>query len=382
VPAAAILIVASQLPVALGVDAPGGILHAAAWTLGHPTDWEPSAVVLSLIVTGLLLAARRLHPMIPAILIAVGGAILYSWLADYSGATVGSVSAGFPPFSLDLPWNELPSLLIPGAVLAIVGFAEAASIGRTYAAADRKAWNPDREFASQGVANLAAGISGGFPVGASFSRSALNRAAGARTSFSSVVTGLAVLAFLPLSSVLSPLPQAVLATIVILAVVPLVRLAPLLRLWSYSKPQAAVAFATFALTLALSPHVERAIIVGVALAIALHLWRELRLEVPSWTEDDTLHLRPRGVLWFGSAARLEAAFLQLVSEHPQAKSLVVHLDGLGRIDITGALALRSTLQEARSAGLTVEIVDIRPRWKPLVERVIASKHDPLGPAGD
>lgn len=382
VPAAAILIIASQLPVVVGVDAPGGILHAAGWTLGHPGSWEPTAIVLSLVVICVLLAARRLHPLIPAVLIAVGGAILYSWLAGYSGATVGSVSAGFPPFSVDLPWRELPSLLVPGAVIAIIGFAEAASIGRTYAAAERKAWDADREFQGQGLANLAAGVSGGFPVGASFSRSALNRAAGARTSFSSVVTGLAVLAFLPLSSVLSPLPSAVLATIVVVAVVPLVRVAPLLRLLRYSKPQAGVAFATFALTLALSPNVERAIIAGVVLAIALHLWRELRLEVPSWTEGDVLHLRPRGVLWFGSAARLEATFIQLVSEHPQARSLVVHLDGLGRIDITGALALRSTLQEARVAGLTVEIVDVRPRWRPLVDRVIASSHDPLGPPGD
>lgn len=382
VPAAAILIIASQLPVALGADAPGGILHAAGWALGHPGAWEPEAVALSLVVACLLVAARRLQPLFPAVLVAVGGAILYSRFAGYAGATVGSVSAGFPPLSLDLPWSELPSLLVPGAVLAIVGFAEAASIGRTYAAAERRAWDADREFASQGAANLVSGIAGGFPVGASFSRSALNRAAGARTAFSSAVTGLAVLAFLPLSFVLSPLPQAALATIVVVAVVPLVRVAPLLRLWSYSKAQAAVALATFTLTLALAPHVERAIIAGVALAIALHLWREVRLEVPSWTEGETLHLRPRGVLWFGSAARLEATFLRLVSGHPQATSLVVHLDGLGRIDITGALALRSTLQDARAAGLAVEIVDVRPRWKPLVERVISSEHDPLEPTGD
>jgi SulP family sulfate permease len=88
------------------------------------------------------------------------------------------------------------------------------------------------------------------------------------------------------------------------------------------------------------------------------------------------------VLWFGSAARLEETFLRLVSEHPQATSLVVHLDGLGRIDITGALALRSTLQEARQAGLAVEIVDVRPRWQPLVDRIISSERDPLGAVGD
>ena len=76
---------------------------------------------------------------------------------------------------------------------------------------------------------------------------------------------------------------------------------------------------------------------GILLAVALHLWRELQLEVPSWTEGEALHLRPRGVLWFGTASRLEDTFLTLVGEHSDAKQLLVHLDGLGRIDMTGAL---------------------------------------------
>src|SRR3712207_7916394 len=63
---------------------------------------------------------------------------------------------------------------------------------------------------------------------------------------------------------------------------------------------------------------------------------ELRLELPAHSDGTTLHLRPNGVLWFGSAARLEDAFLAHMGAHPEAERLVVHLDGLGRIDITGA----------------------------------------------
>ena len=379
VPAAGILIIASQLPLVLGVEPPeGGVLRRAAWAIVHPGDWRLAAIVLSLGIGVLLFVGPRLHALVPVVLLAVGGGIAYSELADYSGPTVGSISAGFPPFSFDLPWTELPSLLLAGTVIALLGFAEAASIARTYAALERKPWDPNREFIGQGMANVAAAVSGGFPVGASFSRSALNRLAGARTSFSTIVTGVAVLAFLPAASVLSPLPQAVLATVVVVAVAGLVRPLPMLRLWRYSEPQFAVAATTFALTLALSPHIERAVIVGIVLSVALHLFRELSLEVPSWTEGDTLHLRPRGVLWFGSAARLEDTFLELVGEHPDTGRLAVHLDGLGRIDMTGALALRGLLQGAREAGLKVEVLDVRPRWRGLVARVIAREDDPLG----
>jgi sulfate permease, SulP family len=378
VPAAGILIISSQIPLALGMTASDrGVLVEAASSILHPGAWQVYAVVLSVTVACLLVVLPRIHPLLPSVLlvavlgIAVGGA------TDYSAATVGSIDAGFPPVSFHLPWSELTSLLLPGMVIALLGFTEAASIARTYAAIDRRRWDPDREFVGQGVANVASAFTGGFPVGASFSRSALNRMAGARTAFSAVVTGLAVLAFLPFASVLSSLPLAVLATIVIVAVVNLVRLRPVLRLARLSKPQFVVAACTFTLTLALEPHIEVAVLVGISLSIAVHLWRELSLEIPSWTDRETLHLRPRGVLWFGSAARLEDTFLALIASHPDASRLEIHLDGLGRIDMTGALALRRLIQEGRESGLTVEVVDVRPRWSGLVENVIGRRDDPL-----
>jgi SulP family sulfate permease len=275
-------------------------------------------------------------------------------------------------------WEELASLLLAGVVIALVGFVEPSSIARTYAALDRSSWDANREFVSQGAANIAAAASGGFPVGGSFSRSALNRTSGARTRTSGAVTGLAVLCFLPFAGVLASLPLAVLSAIVIGAVVSLVRPLPLLRLARLSRPQFVVAAATLTLTLALAPHVEQAVAIGVLLAVAVHLWRELQLEVPSWTEGETLHLQPRGVLWFGSASRLEDTFLALVGEHVDARRLLVHLDGLGRIDMTGALALRGLLQGAREAGLSVALADVRPRWRGLVDNVISQEQDPLG----
>jgi SulP family sulfate permease len=285
-----------------------------------------------------------------------------------------------PPLSLDMPWSDFPALVLAALVIALIGFVEPSTIARTFAAQERRPWDANREFVSQGAANVAAAVSGGFPVGGSFSRSAINRLAGARTRWSGAVAGLVVLLFLPFAGELSPLPVAVLAGIVIGAVAPLVRPLPVFHLARLSRPQFLVASVTFVLTLALAPHIEEAIIVGLGLAVAVHLWRELRIEVRSWQEDAVLHLRPRGVLWFGSAARLEDTFLALLGERTDAARLVVHLDGLGRIDITGALALRALLQEAREAGLEVEVVDVRPRWQGLVENVIAQPGDPLGGA--
>jgi SulP family sulfate permease len=378
-PAAAILILASQVPTALGSEPPeGGILRQAGWSLGHPASWEAASVLLALTTIVVVAGGLRVHRLFPAVLVAVGIGIGYSLVTDYTGATVGDIPSGIFDVPTDLPWSELPSLLVPGVIIALVGFIEPSSIARTYAARERRPWDADREFVSQGSANIAAAVAGGFPVGGSFSRSALNHRAGAQTRWSGAITGLAVLVFLPFASSLSSLPKAVLAGIVIAAVAGLIRPLPLLRLARYSKPQFAVGATTFVLTLALAPHVERAVLVGVALAVAVHLWRETRLEVPSWQDGETLHMRPRGVLYFGTERRVEDSLLRLVAEHPDATRLAVHLDGLGRIDTSGALALRAILQDARDAGLAVEIVDVRPRWRPLVERLIESEDDPLG----
>lgn len=375
-PAAAILIVASQLPAALGAAPEGnGILENAASTLAHPGTWETASLLLAAVVVALMLVGPLAHRLFPAVLVAVGIGLAYSGIAG--GPTVGDIPSGYPPFSVDLPWRELPSLILPGVVIALVGFVEPSSIARTFAARDRRPWDADREFLSQGAANVAAAVSGGFPVGGSFSRSALNRLTGARTRWSGAVTGLAVLAFLPFAGSLATLPAAVLGAIVIGAVAGLIRPLPLLRLARLSAPQFAVAVVTFVLTLALAPRVEQAVVVGIALAVAVHLWRELNLDVPGWTEDGTLHIEPRGVLWFGTAPRLEDAFLALVGERADAQRLVLHLGRLGRIDMTGALALRGALQHAREAGLSVEIADVSPRFAGIVENVIAREDDPL-----
>jgi SulP family sulfate permease len=186
-----------------------------------------------------------------------------------------------------------------------------------------------------------------------------------------------VLAFLPAAGLLSPLSTAALAGLVIAAVASLVRIGPILRLLRFSPPQFGVAATTFGLTLALSPRIERTLVTGIVLAVCVHLWRERALEISGWREGDTLHLRPHGVLWFGSIERLEDGFLHLLAEHADARQLALHLDALGRLDSTGALSLQSLLQQARDAGLEAEIVEARPRWRPLIERVIAGEHDPL-----
>ena len=271
--AAAILILASQMPKAFGVAAPtGGVLWRAGWALGHVNHWEATSVAIAMVTVGLVLAGRRVvHRLFPGALLAVAGGVVLSRATDYAGPVVGEVPTGLPDLSLDIPWGSTGTLLVGGVLIALVGYAEPASIARVFADEDGQRWSADREFVSQGVANVAAAVSGAFPVGGSFSRSSLNRLAGAQTRWSGLVTGVAVLAFLPFADVLAPLPRATLGGVVIAAVVGLVRPVALVSMVRRSSADALVAWATFAATLTLAPRVEQGVLVGILLSLAVGL---------------------------------------------------------------------------------------------------------------
>jgi len=356
---AAILIISSQLPKALGVDAPDkGTLENAWWSIRHGGQWEGRSVVIATFTVLLVLGGRRAHRLFPGALVAVAGGIAFSRLTDYDGPVVGDVPTGFPDLGLDLPWGSTGSILVAGIVIALVGFAEPASIARVFAAADRQPWNANREFISQGLANVASALSGAFPVGGSFSRSSLNRLSGAQSRWSGLVTGVVVVVFLPVADVLEPLPRAVLGGVVVAAVVSLVRPVQLVALARHSRPEAIVAWGTFSATLALAPRVERGVLVGIGLSLGLHLWRELHIDVPGRISGTILHLEPRGVLWFATAARLERQVLDALAAEPGVDDLRIDLGACRRVDFTAATVLGRLGDDARSAGLKVVITQI------------------------
>lgn len=381
--AAALLIVASQVPglVDLPSDAESPVL-AAAEVLHEPRGWNEVAIAVGVATVVLILVGRRWSPRFPGALVAAVAALLLSVAGIVSVTEVGPLPGGFPRLRLDLPWADVPNLLIPGLVIALVGFAEAASISRRYASEDREAWDPDREFVGQGLANLAAGAFSGYPAGGSFSRSSLNRLSGARSRWSGVLTGLFVLGFMPAAGVLSRLPIAALAGLVIAAVLPLIQVGPFVESWRLSRPQFAVAALTFGSTLAFAPRVERGVLVGVVLSLGVHLWRELDITVETWTEARTLHVRPQGVLYFGSAPAVEAQVSALVAADSDIESVVLHLERLGRLDVTGALVLRSFVQDMHVSGVAVTLDGAQPQARRILAAVLGSSVGGLDPHED
>ncbi len=369
--AAAVLILCSQVPTALGVEGTeGGIFAQLFYAATHPAAWHLSAVAFSLVTLLLVLGGRRVSPLFPGVLVAVFvGVGVSSWLG-YTAPVVGEVGAPFLQLELALPWHALRDLFVGALVIAGVGFAEPTAIARAYAREENRRWDPNRELISQGVANIASGLVQGFPVGGSFSRSSLGKLAGATSRWSGLATGLVALAFLPFASLISALPRAVLAAVVIAAVFNLLGVRELVRLWRYARFQALTSYATFGLTLLLAPRIDYAVLAGVALAVGLHLWRETQLSVRSSRQEDTLVVEVTGVLFFGSVHQLESALRSLPDvASSDIKEVVVDGAGLGRVDLNGVIALHAWQQEVEGKGTPLRFIHLQPHVLRMMRRL-------------
>jgi sulfate permease, SulP family len=354
---AAVLIISTQIPTFLGVTSKeSGIIKAAVIAITHPDTWSIQALALGSVSVLIIVIGRRIHTLFPGILIAVALGIIYSHVADYDSAVIGSLPSGLPTISISFPWEKVSELIVPSIIIALVGFAEPAAIARTMATQNRQPWSVDKEFVSQGMANIASGISGCFPVGGSFSRTIINFKAGGQTRWSGAITGLTVLMFLPVVSILSPLPRTVLAAIIISAVFSLIDIRALYRILRTSIPQGCIAWSTFALTLILTPRVDIAVLIGIGLSVAIHLWREKRIEIIVSYNEGTLNLAPVGVLFFGSAPTLGETLIQTLANHPDAKKLIIDLHSVGRLDYSATITLQQVAMDAERSGLEVKII--------------------------
>lgn len=371
--AAALIIIASQLPTALGVAKGGNsILAEAGRAATEVAAWDREAVVLSLATATIILGGRRLHKLFPGVLVAAIAA-LAAGSAGFGGPKIGDVPTGLPSLVLDLPWGSTTDLIVPALVVALIGFAEPASIARTFAAADRTPWDADRELVAQGAANVTSGLFGGFPVGGSFGRTAVAKLAGARSRWSGAVTGLVVLIFIPAAGILSELPRAFLGATVIAGTLPLARPDRIAAVARRSKPQGLIGAVTFVSTLLLTPRIDQGVLLGIVTAVVVHLWRELRTEVAVEAREDHLVMKPHGVLFFASTPHLEDQMVSALAAHPDASVLEIDLSGLGRIDYTGAMALRALCNDALDAGLSVQVSHVPPQSERIVGSVVCDE---------
>lgn len=283
----AVVVIAGQVPKLLGfsVDADPLVAEAAATVRGVLDGRvDPAALAVgagSIVVIAVL---RVLRSQVPGVLVAVVGASAVVYLLDLSDdlPVVGALPQGLPAPALSgLTAADVGSLLGPAAGIALIAFADTGVLSRTFAARRGETVSGSREMSAVGIANLAGGLLGGFPVSASSSRTPVAEQAGGRTQLVGVVGATLILAFVLLApGVTGYLPSATLAAVVIVAATSLLDLSGVRRLWRMDRIDALLSVAA-SVGVALVG-VLQGILIAVGLsfvAFVNHAWRPYRTEL-------------------------------------------------------------------------------------------------------
>lgn len=116
-------------------------------------------------------------------------------------------------------------------------------------------------------------------------------------------------------------------------------------------------------------------VLSVALALGVHLWKELSPAHSVRQAGQNLFIELGGVLWFGSAPILEKALLDSFMDAEDVDRVVFDLSGPGRIDVTGALVLKQPRENLRGAGSEVEFVEVPVHAQRVMIEVLDWKPD-------
>ena len=373
--AAALLILSSQLGSLTGLRSTWGAL----WSTPSYGHFDTTAAAFGLGSLAILVAARRWRPSFPMAMVVLCGAGVISWLtgfAERDGAVIGHLPSGLPELYWPglLPSSDFAALILPVLVVTLVSFLETASSAKVESQRSGERWNENQDLIGQGLAKISSGLCGAFATSASFSRSALNLYAGARTGWASVFAIVLVLVVLLwLTPALYHVPQSVLAAVVVAAVTSLIKPETLKRLWAISRVEACISVTTFAVTLATAPRMYWGVLVGLLMSLSHFLYQRLHPRIIEVGQHPDGSLRDRH-LWqlpplasrllalrmdagldFASASALERWVSDHLTARPDVRDVCLFAQPINRIDVTGveAFAQIQTLVRQRGGQLHI-----------------------------
>ena len=377
--AAALIIASSQVGKIFGIATRKGEHHyETVWHLIQDmSQTHMATLIMGLFSLFLLVYIKKVAPRLPNVLITVVICTLLAYFLAYEGrggAVVGVVPSGLPGFKIpDVEFSQVMHLIVSAMVIGLLGFVEAISVAKAISSETRQRLSANQELVGQGLSNLVSSLFQGYAVSGSFSRSAVNFAADAKTGYSSIITGILVaVTLLFLTPLLYHLPQATLAAVIMVAVFNLIKIEPIKHAWKVHMHDGIVAIVVFFVTLFFAPHLEKGIMIGVLLSLGLFLYRTMSphfVEV-SRHEDGTLRnaslfnlqtsdtvavYRYDGDLYFANAGYLEGKVLNSIADKPDLKVLILDFESVDLVDSTGEETLGRIAERLEAAGIELYI---------------------------
>ena len=383
----AITLVIAQLPKLLGIDVDARDSLPRLWeTVRELGDVSGTTLAVGALSLTALLVMRRFMRFLPGALIVVVATIGLSWaldLASHGVAIVGPVEGGLPRPTIPTPGLSDVVALLPAAFgLFLVSFADEILTARAFAGKRREHVRASQELVSMGVANVAAGFTQGFSVGASGARTAVNDSMGARTQIAGLfAAGSIALVLLFLTEPVQYLPQTVLAAVIVAAGIGIVDVPAWRALAAIDRVEVAIAGVTMVCVVVFG--VLEALIVAVGLSVVDTVRRSARPydAVLGWVPDiegyrdvslhPSAHLTPGVVvyrlddrLFFANAGYVKGRVHEAIRGAPTETSwLVFDAEAMTHVDSTGIDMLLDLAHELEREEIALVVVRLRRRLR-------------------
>jgi len=265
----ALLMVASQLGHLTGLPVPrGSMFTQLSYVFTHLSETNLATLIMSAGTLLVLFVGSRLLPRLPWTLIAMllaAGVAAFGHLERYGIELIGPIPAGWPKLTVpQVSWADATTLLPAAIGLAVVAYSDTVLTGRGFGAKTGHQINPNRELLTLGVANIAAGVSQGFPISSSASRTAIAHSLYARSQLYSLVTAAMIALTMAFGRpILAAFPWAALGAVVVYAATRTVDIRELRRMGRFRRSELGLALATAVAVVVLG------VLWGIVAAIAL-----------------------------------------------------------------------------------------------------------------
>ena len=377
----ALYLASTQLPKLCGFKG----VHGDFWECSnhffrHAGTTNPASLAIGATALAILILGKQFLPNKPVGLVLVVASLIMGAtvnLAAYGVQTLGEVPHGLPPFGVrGLDWSDINILLPLALACFLLGAVETAAIGRMFAQSHGYRLDNDQEFLALAGANLAAGLSQGYPTSGGMSQSLVNEEAGARTPLSGLAAALLMLLVtVYLSGMLRYLPLPVLAAIVLVAVAGLIQLSAMKRIWHFSRSEFAVAVA--ALLGVLFSGLLMGVLIGSIISLLLLTRRGMRPhttelgQVPGsdYFADVIRHptnrripevfiFRCDGAVLYFNAEFVRDRFFELLEAHGDAPKLAVFFLGtVPSLDLAGVELLTEIREALLARGIAFRLAE-------------------------
>jgi high affinity sulfate transporter 1 len=380
----AIFVAVGQLNKLFGVPKPeGNTVEKLIGIIKELPQANWATFVVGAVALALLFLLPRLSKKLPAGLIVLFGAIIFSSLLDLEGKygveIVGTLPQGLPSLTIpQVPFTTYLAMVLPAIGVLLVAYSEALGVAHEFGEKHGYEVDANQELNAHALANLASGLFGGMLAAGSMSASAVKEGAGARSQVTNLVTWVVtIITVLFLTPLFKTLPEAVLAALIIHAVWHIISSRKLQRLYQESRVE--FWFGALALAGVLLVDVLEGMIIGLVASLVFVIYRSSRPHlsslgrvpgVPGAYSDLTRHpentpipgvmiLRLDGPMYYANAltVRDRAKMLIEEAENPP-RAVIFDATAQDEIDLTSTDTLKSLVKELRGKNIAVYFAEV------------------------